>query len=383
MGSQQVFVCKAVPEDKQATIQAVQQLLHNLPAMGRLTPESRVLIKPNLLAKHTPDRAITTHPHVLHGVVLALQQRGVRNITVADSPGGVHTTGILQQLYKTCGIAAVCEELGVAMYTGTDTVDVPTPERAGRLVPQFTLLKPVAESDFIINLPKFKSHVLTGMSGAVKNQFGLVPGLAKAEFHMRLPERELFGRMLVDLNETVQADVHLVDGLLAMEGDGPAGGTVRRAGLLLAGENPYLVDLAICRYMGMSPARPPFLAAAMEACLCPAVLEESQLVGEDEAKTPLAGFILPRSYEGNLSFASYLPGFLQGWFTKFTAPRPVVRKAACIGCGKCAEICPQHVITIAGGKAKIQPQGCIKCFCCHEMCPVKAIDVKRNRLLKK
>ena len=62
---------------------------------------------------------------------------------------------------------------------------------------------------------------------------------------------------------------------------------------------------------------------------------------------------------------------------KLAAPRPRIRRAKCIGCGKCAEICPQKTIHLQDKKARIDPAHCIRCFCCHEMCPVKAIDVYR------
>ncbi len=372
--------------DNAAVNAAVFELLSALPAFGRITGETTVLLKPNLLTRAVPERSVTTHPAVLRAVILAVQKQGAKNVTVADSPGGPYTPAAIKGVYETSGLAAVCRETGTALYTACESG-----ARAanGRLVHSFTLIDPARNSDVIINLPKLKTHALTGISGAVKNLFGCVPGMQKAEFHMRFPARENFGQMLVDLCECVKADIHLMDGLIAMEGDGPAGGTPRTESLLLASEDPYAMDLAVCRYIGMPPARVPYLAAAMENGLCPATLDETLLVGDEAARALLLNFRHPKSYEGPVGAEHWLPGPLKKLgpvLEHAIAPRPVVRRAACIGCGKCAEICPEKVIDMeqanGGKKARIRPKNCIRCFCCHEMCPAKAIAIRRNSLLK-
>ncbi|NLW80004.1 MAG: DUF362 domain-containing protein [Ruminococcaceae bacterium] len=368
--------------EPQAIEAAVEGLFAQLPAAGRLGPGVRVLIKPNLLSKNAPEKAVTTHPHVLRAVILAVRRRGATDITVADSPGGPYTPAAMRSVYEGCGLAAVCRETGAAAYTACETTHK---AGGGQLVKEFHLLKPVVEADFIINLPKLKTHVLTGFSGAVKNLLGCVPGLEKAEFHMRFPQREHFGQMLVDLCETVRPDIHLVDGVLAMEGEGPGSGTPRLVNLLLAGEDPYSVDLAICRTMGLAPMDTPVMAAAHAQGLCAQAFDEALLVGDTDARRPEAGFVPASSYTGNMNFSARLPGFLKPLlpaFTQWAAPRPAVKKALCIGCGKCAEICPQQVIDMADGKAHIRYKQCIRCFCCHEMCPVRAIEVRRNRLFR-
>ena len=274
------------------------------------------------------------------------------------------------------GLLAVCERHGALAYTACEAAPRKTD---GVRVKEFSLLRPVLEADFIIDLPKVKTHVMTGMSCAVKNLFGTVPGLQKAEFHMRFPEKEPFGEMLVDLCETVRPQLIIADGVLAMEGDGPAGGTPRALGLVLGGEDAYAVDLAVCRLMGMPAMRVPYLAAAHARGLCEAALEEALLRGDTQAAAPVADYKLPAGF-ADLSFADKAPRALR-WAVpgveKWLAPRPKIHRSKCIGCGKCAEICPGHTITVENGKAHIVPRACIRCFCCHEMCPAKAIDVKR------
>ena len=379
MREQHVYVQAAPLGNAAAVADAVEHIFTALPAAGRLTPESRVLIKPNLLAAHEPACAVTTHPHVLRGVILALQKRGVQSIVVADSPGGFVSPANVRAIFQQCGVQAVCDELGATAWSDCESIG----EKAGpgSLVRRFTLIEPALSCDFIVNLPKLKTHVLTGLSGAVKNLFGCVPGLRKTEFHMRFPDKEDFGQMLADLCETVQADIHIVDALLAMEGDGPgSGGTPRQLDMLLGSEDPYQLDLALCRYINMPPAQVPYLAAAMRQGLCPPAFDPALLVCEAALKAPIEGFCPPRTYEGKVDFSINVPAFLRPAFSFLArgaaAPRPVVRKAKCIGCGKCAGICPQDIIALPSKKAVISYKKCIRCFCCHEICPVQAIEVR-------
>lgn len=377
-----IYVKNARPGDTEGINAAVEALFLQLPATGRLSAASRVLIKPNLLSKNAPDKAVTTHPDVLRAVILALQSRGVQNITVADSPGGPYTPASIRAVYDGCGLTAVCEETGATLYSECKSRPA---DSKGQMVPSFELLEPVLDCDFIVNLPKFKTHVLMGMSGAVKNLFGCIPGLAKAELHMRFAERPLFGRMLVDVCETVRADIHIIDGIWGMEGDGPSGGVPRRFDRLLAGEDPYSLDLAICHMMGMEAARVPAVTDAIERGLSAAAFDPALLIGDEKAKSVIVDFKHPRSYEGRADFLQSLPKAFRWMLPAISAlatPRPVIRRGKCIGCGKCAEICPEQVITIADGKAGIAPKNCIHCFCCHEMCPVQAIGVRRFALFR-
>ena len=375
-------LCRRVPAyDSPALDEAVEAMFAASPKAAALGPQSKVLVKPNLLAKHPPQRAVTTHPAVLAACIRALQRRGVTHITVADSPGGLYNAAAMKSIYQVSGLAAVCEALGAECYTACKSAPRQTD---GALVRRFELLEPVLEADFLIDLCKVKTHVMTGMTCAVKNMFGCIPGLQKAELHMRFPEKERFGQMLVDLCETVRPALVIADGIVAMEGDGPAGGEPRSLGLLLGGEDPYEVDLAVCRLMGLDAMQVPYLAAAHAAGLCAAACDPAGLSGDADAAAPVPGYKLPASYS-SLDFSSKVPRPIR-WivpgFEKLVAPRPVIRKNKCVGCGKCAEICPGHTITVENGKAHIAPEHCIRCFCCHEMCPAKAIDVRRFGLFR-
>ena len=375
-----VYFAAAANYDQQTVDAAVERLFCQLPAAQALG-DKRVLLKPNLLAKHTPERAVTTHPAMVRAVIRAVRRRGAASITVADSPGGVYNPGILRSIYKVSGLTDVCREEGAALYTDCKSREVPA---KGQVVKQFTLLEPVLDCDVIINLPKLKTHMMTGLSAATKNLFGCIPGLQKAEWHMRFPDKERFGGMLVDLLCTVKPGFAILDGILAQEGDGPAGGTPRMVGLVAAAEDHLQMDLALCRMLGIRPKDVPYLNAAISRGLCPEQFDPACAKGEGELCRPIPGYRLPSSW-GSVDFADKAPRAVR-WAVpaveRLLAPRPVINKSRCIGCGKCAEICPQHTITVQG-KAHIHAARCIRCFCCHEMCPVKAIDTRRSFLLKK
>ena len=375
-----VYFAAAANYDQQTVDAAVERLFCQLPAAQALAGK-RVLLKPNLLAKHTPERAVTTHPALVRAVIRAVRRRGAAAITVADSPGGVYNPGILRSIYKVSGLTDVCREEGVALYTDCKSREVPA---KGQVVKQFTLLEPVLDCDVIINLPKLKTHMMTGLSAATKNLFGCIPGLQKAEWHMRFPDKERFGGMLVDLLCTVKPGFAILDGILAQEGDGPAGGTPRMVGIVAAAEDHLQMDLALCRMLGIRPKDVPYLNAAISRGLCPEQFDPACAKGEGELCRPIPGYRLPSSW-GSVDFADKAPRAVR-WAVpaveRLLAPRPVINKSQCIGCGKCAEICPQHTITVQG-TAHIHAARCIRCFCCHEMCPVKAIDTRRSFLLKK
>lgn len=376
----EVCVYRAAGYEEPAFYRAVEKIVEKFCAAHPVGADTKLLLKPNLVAKHTPEKAATTHPALVRAVTRAFRARGVRHITLADSCGGTYNGTVMRGVYAASGMKAVCEEEGVLLYEGFSEVQRKQPK--GVRCREFTQLLPAAEADYIINLPKLKTHVMAGLSCAVKNLYGTIPGLLKAELHMRFPKPEDFGHMLVDLCELVKPALSIVDGVTAMEGDGPTGGEPRFVGIVAGGEDPYLTDLLCCRLTGIDPARVPYLAAARQRGLCPAHFPEEALAGEPEAAAPIPGFRMPESYQPFDLTGSFPPGLR--WAAPFVikrfAPHPAIQKSKCVGCGKCAAICPQKIILIKKKKAYIQPQRCIRCFCCHEMCPERAVEVRRFKL---
>ncbi len=354
--------------------QAVEAHFAALEVEKDLSPGMKVLLKPNLLAARKPEQAVTTHPLLIQAVVDWLRERGIQDITLADSPGGPYMEGRLRSVYAASGMDTLT---GVKLNDSLEAAPVEQPR--GKVCRRFDVIGPVRQADFIINLPKVKTHGMTVVSLGVKNLFGVVPGLEKPALHYRHPGWEDFAGMLLDLADLIAPAVTLVDGVLAMEGDGPSGGTPRQLGYTFASRDVFALDrflaekgpcLLIAAVMGREPQETPLLRQAKERGWGS---EAPVLIGDALEKIP--PFARPRTQSAD--FTGYLPGFLRapvrGAMSRIFRHRPKILREKCIGCGRCAESCPQKIITIAGGKAKIAPRGCISCFCCQEMCPVQAV----------
>jgi uncharacterized protein (DUF362 family)/Pyruvate/2-oxoacid:ferredoxin oxidoreductase delta subunit len=364
-----VAAVKAETYDRPEVESRLGEALALLGGLGSfVAPGDRVLVKPNMLEGLPPDRAVTTHPEILRAVLRAVKAAGAAPF-VGDSPG---TAGTLKTAEK-CGLAAVCREEGVDLVPFEDTVDIPFP--AGRTVRKFTLARPFAAADKVISLAKMKTHTFMGVTGAAKNMFGFIVGMRKAQFHLRMQARPEFAAMLADLAQCINPVLSIVDGIVAMEGDGPRNGKPLHAGVLLAGANCFAVDLVMAEIMGFDPARLPLAALARERGLTPP-LAGIDLVGS--AAGVRLNFAAPRSMK---SLTDRLPGWAASFGRSHLTARPEIGDA-CIGCGRCANHCPPQAMTVAGGKVRIDYDKCIRCYCCQELCPEDAVHLREGRLLK-
>ncbi len=374
MRSNTVCALKTADYKLKTLVLAVNHHFHTFGVYEKLTPESKVLIKQNLLMKRNPQSATVTHHLLVEAVIRCLQHHDITDIVIADSPGGPYTPAALNMIYKTAGMTATAERTGVRLNTECGFTKVPT---EGETVREFELIDPVLWADYIIDMPKLKTHTMTGMSCAVKNLFGTVPGLKKPEFHYRFPEKPDFTNMLIDLCETVKPDFVLVDAVESMEGNGPSGGEVRYTGMTFASDNPYALDLVAADFLGIPTDSIPTIGNAVRRGLSPKSVKEVKVVGDGYAK--VKGF--KKAQAKSMNFKGYIPKPLQGVYEKKVQPmltsRPVIVEKGCIGCGKCAESCPAHTIKIVERKAVIDYDKCIRCYCCHEMCPQKTIKLSR------
>ncbi len=315
-------------------------------------------VKPNLLMARDSNKFTTTHPYIVGGVVRALLKRGITDIKVFDCPAGPHSKALIKNVYKTTGMV---EEVGDFLYYPEDTVTV---QSDGCVFEVSEAIK----SDILINLPKLKTHTLTGLSAAVKNIFGVVPGLRKSRLHYEAGSLENFSRHIVNLCKAVSPALSIVDGITAMEGDGPSAGSAKELGLILASTDPYTLDSAICDLIGMGSEQALTVAASRE------LLEEYSVLGEGErfVKTQ---FTLPRTAHDNASKLRAI-GFIASIKSFIIKKKPYI-KDGCINCKQCAGICPANAITFTD-KASINYRKCIRCYCCHEICPVSEIGVKKG-----
>lgn len=337
-------------------------------AKAFVQPGERILLKPNLLLGRTPERAVNTHPSVFQAVATAFQAAGAK-LSYGDSPG----FGRPQAAAQRAGLLEIARELGIepADFTGGETVSFPE----GRQNKQFTIANGVLNADGIVSLPKLKTHGLTRITGAIKNQFGCIPGTLKLEFHARLPRVDLFSQMLVDLNRFLKPRLFIMDGIVAMEGNGPQNGTPCPMNVLLFSRDPVALDATACRLIGLDPKLVPPIQYGIEFEL--GTSENISYLGDAIESFVNREFVVNRR---PLSTTEE-PGRVNRMARRFVVPKPFIRAAKCTKCGTCVSVCPvdPKAVEFRGAGRTAPPvhdyQRCIRCYCCQELCPEGAIEV--------
>ena len=365
------------PDYGQSLEEKIEKAFDALQVWDKIRPGMRVVLKPNLVMSSKPEQAIITHPAFTAAVGKCVQKAGGR-VIIAESPGGPYTPAAMKAMFRATGYRDMAEACGFTLYTDCKSREVTLPQ--AKRCRELSVVEPFLDRDYLIDLPKLKTHSMVGFSGAVKNLFGTVPGLQKPELHCRFPEREPFSEMLCDLCHFLGPDLSLMDGIWAMEGNGPTGGQRRDLHVIAGSESPWALDVAAASLVGLEPEKITMLREGHERGYGPLDLSELELVG-DPMETLLAPDFL-KAQASSTDFIDRLPKFLRPAAKKLATPYPRIDKKRCVGCGKCAESCPQHTISLREGKAVIRYQNCIRCFCCHEMCPKHVVQIKRLGLLR-
>ena len=365
------------PDYGQSLEEKIEKAFDALQVWDKIRPGMKVVLKPNLVMSSKPEQAIITHPAFTAAVGKCVQKAGGR-VVIAESPGGPYTPAAMKAMFRATGYRDMAEACGFTLYTDCKSREVTLPQ--AKRCRELSVVEPFLDRDYLIDLPKLKTHSMVGFSGAVKNLFGTVPGLQKPELHCRFPEREPFSEMLCDLCHFLGPDLSLMDGIWAMEGNGPTVGRRRDLYVIAGSESPWALDVAAASLVGLEPEKITMLREGHERGYGPLDLSELELVG-DPMETLLAPDFL-KAEASSTDFIDRLPKFLRPAAKKLATPYPRIDKKRCVGCGKCAESCPQHTISLRDGKAVIRYQNCIRCFCCHEMCPKHVVQIKRLGLLR-
>lgn len=362
---------------------ALRDTVERMGGMGRFVrPGERILLKANLLRPAPPEAAVCTHPAVTGAVAKLVREAGGTAV-IADSPGGaLQKESVLRNLYEKTGTTQAAREAGAELCLDPSARLVNLPD--GQVLRQAEIISAALDCDGIFDLCKMKTHVFMGMTGAVKNSFGLIPGLTKVGFHGSHPDKTQFAQVLLDLIGFMAPRLCVMDAVLAMEGEGPgASGTPRQVGLLLLSDSPLALDVIAGEIMGLPRDRNALLLAAQARGLSPTRWEEIELVGATLEELRIPDYQFPANVRDNLmGFLGPLTGTAGRLCKQLLSQTPRIRTDKCIGCAICKNACPGKAITMTGpgGKAKVHPRACIRCYCCHELCPHKAVDLKRNWL---
>lgn len=324
----------------------------------------KILIKPNVLRASEAKEGVVTNPAVLRAVVEKVESMVPASIIVGDNPG-LFNYGANEESFKKTGLMEAAK--GYCQNIGNDSLKVPfNPE----FMPAVSISRIVTEADIIISLPKFKTHGLTVMTGAIKNSYGFLPGAQKAKLHKAAGSPERFHEVIVEVFRLRVPDLFIVDAVVGMEGNGPASPDLRDIGMILASDNAVALDAVIATMMGCEPGRLRFLRKAKETGLGDYDLTRIEVIGElkllpDFKLPPLGGEAILRNTA------------VQDLLHSRIIMKPQADPELCTGCGTCIGQCPVSALSMSSNTV---PQAdadiCISCFCCQEICPEKAIALK-------
>ncbi|MBN2419337.1 MAG: DUF362 domain-containing protein [Deltaproteobacteria bacterium] len=322
----------------------------------------KVLLKMNLLSARGPEEAVTTDPEFVRAVAREVKKAGGLPY-IGDSPAGTFSKRILEKAYDKTGIRSMAKEADIPLNFDIGSKKAIIAD--GVKVKRIPICNYILHADKIIGLPKLKTHSLQYMTLACKNMYGAVPGLVKAKYHALFPGRMAFADLLLDIYSYVGSHLFIMDAVLGMHGQGPAGGgDPIDIGLSLASDDGVAMDISVCRLIGIEPTGIPLLKRAKIRGMWPEKIKYTLLEPEENK---IYGFRMPNT-------ATHLQGS-----RKVKAKSPVITEN-CIGCGECKKICPGQAIKINDEKAVIDYLKCIRCYCCHEVCPADAIKLTNIKI---
>ena len=371
-----VSITKCENYERSSVEVAVHKSLECLGGIGQyVKPNQTVLLKPNVLMGAHPDAAITTHPEVLRAVIKEVQSVGAIAV-VGDSPGLENMRSAMDK----CKYTEIFEELSVkAVDFKASDANV---KYTGKLLHNFNIAKIALEADAIINLPKLKTHGLTTYTGCIKNMFGTICGKEKAQMHVRFQGIEAFSEMLAELYSNVKPVLNIMDGIIAMEGNGPSNGNPKVANVIISGADGVALDTIACKIIGVEINKVPPVMAAYNAGIGQGDILKIDIIGANIEEVTLDDFLVPKFKK--LGFKLLRADGAWGNFLKSIATtRPTVN-SKCKKCGICVKSCPVEAIIIDDlkNKASIKHEACIRCFCCQELCPHDAINLKTPLIAK-
>ncbi len=365
-----VSVSKCESYDIDVLGDTIDRLLDPLGGLDAfIKPGQKVLIKPNLLSAKNPDRAITTHPNLVQFVAEKVRRAGAIPI-IGDSPGGA-IRGV-KRVWENTGMKemATRAELELVSFETSGMEEVVS----GKY--RFFISKVVLEADVVISLAKLKTHTLTLLTGGVKNMFGVIPGFRKSELHKIFPKPAEFARMLVELYRIVTPALTIVDGILAMEGNGPSSGKPHRLGVLAAGTDAVAIDAVLADMIGFKEGQIDTTRIADNLGTGNGSLENITVTGDGTGIKP-DDFLLPSNRGLRM-----IPGFVARMIAPLVWLKLDIARDRCTGCELCMRSCPVQTIKKEDDGLMVVQSGCIQCMCCHELCPDDAIDIKFSFLAK-
>jgi len=338
-----------------------------------IKPGEKILIKPNLLSPKEPSKAVTTHPEVVKAVIQLVKSAGATPV-VGDSPGG--DVRDIKNLWKVTGMEDICRRENVELINfesaGSKSFNI-----GDKNVNPVNFSNAVLDCDGIINVPKLKTHSLMLFTAGIKNLYGCIPGLVKVEYHKLASKNKDFADLLANIYTFFKNKIRftVVDGVVAMQGNGPSAGEIRKMDLIAASANAALLDAFLLSVLGGDVSKS-------------YILRKLNIKKEDVGGIEIIGSSLKDFNFRNFKFPSLtkldlLPKSLVKMLGGLLWVHPKINEKTCVKCMLCAKSCPVEAIAkYENGYPRVSNEKCISCFCCHEMCPYKSIDFSKSFLAK-
>lgn len=349
---------------------AIQKMMQDVPP-----PDVRgktVLIKPNILYPKKVDACVCTNPVVTGALVKAFVELGAKKVLAGESPAVANSTSAA----KSTGTFEQVVSNGGEWIDFHEKISVENPE--GALAKKFEFAEAFAKADILVSAAKLKSHQLMKYTGAMKNLFGLMVGLEKAQCHYRFSNPDDFGKFLVDLNVAVKPQYAVMDAVMGMDGPGgPGSGDPIRLNFVAASDNILALDWMCSSLVGYNPHEINYLQDALRRKRWLDSAEEIRTLGTASSELVCDTF---RTVKSNGIFGSLIPAPFKPLAKFFLTRNPHFKNNKCVKCARCEKICPAKIIAMQGknGTAKLTARAqCLHCFCCHEICPEGAISLRR------
>jgi len=341
----------------------------------------RIALKPNLLMPGKIEKAIITNPVFFKAVAEIVKDYNGKMVLI-ESPA-IHS---LHNTMKKVGYQEIIEKMDIEVADISKTKTIHNKEAL-----QYKSIEIIEEffnTDIIISMPKYKTHGLTYVTGAVKNMFGSISGMSKSQMHMKMPSNELFSNFLLDLYGAFQYGfdeqkpfVNIMDAIIGMEGDGPGySGTPKFMGAVIAGQDAISVDYVATKAAGLDINKVYTIIYGFSRSFGASSEQDIQVIGN--SIDDFSGIIFSPTENSILSHAVRWP-FTSVTIKNLFTEKPVPDETKCTCCYQCQKICPAKAISKAKSGKKIPDYNydkCIRCFCCMEICPEAAISVKKGLL---
>ncbi|PIU42118.1 MAG: hypothetical protein COS99_01835 [Candidatus Omnitrophica bacterium CG07_land_8_20_14_0_80_42_15] len=362
----QVAIARCHGYQKEELDKALGRVLELLGGLEKfIKPGERVLIKPNFLSARKPEEGVNTHPEFIRAVLKKVKAI-TSDIMIGDSPGGFGKN--IDEIYERSGVKQVAQEEGVAL------VKFDKSRKIGR----YPVAVCALEADKIISLPKFKSHDIMLITAAVKNMYGVLPGIFKAKQHSIAPSNKQLAPILVDAYSIRKPDLSIVDAIVSMDGNGPSSGRLRETDFIIASTDGVAVDSVLMKITGLEPFDLHTNKEAHDRGIGEADLEKIDILGETINSVKVDDFRF-----SEIRLLNRAPKLI-AWLLKLLMVFKInIDNSKCRRCKLCEEACPASAISIAEHKCKVDHSKCLLCMCCREICPHGAVVVDKSLLAKK